>query len=404
MTMNTRMKRCKQLSFLLIGIFCFAAAPAVAQMPAATSVSVQQFTGAEQQSISVETPGLFEKSDSFTIDFNYYKAEQFCFPLPVGKAVAGKDYSIEIETKKGDAVKAMFDGTVRLSRLHPDYGNVIVIRHPNGLETVYSRNAQNMVKVGDRVKAGQTIAIVGGDGGRVYCEFSIMVNGRRINPGIIVALKGHRLLRQTVMCKRQGFSINVSVVEPDPWTDSNLAKKKGGRGLEASDPFGGGSKFTLNLANIDEGEWCYPLPGSHVISPYGPRGGRRHTGVDLKTKPNDDILVAFDGVVTMSQVYSGYGNCIVVRHANGLETLYSHNSRNLVKVGDHVKVGQRIALTGRTGRATTEHLHFETRVNGRPFDPSLIFNHVSQRLRTDQVTFTKNGGASVTHTTRKNKK
>ena len=359
------------------------------------AVAQTEFTGAEQQSINVETPGLFEKSDSFTIDFNYYKAEQFCFPLPVGKAVQGKDYYIEIETKKGDAVKAMFDGTVRLSRQYPDFGNVIVIRHTNGLETVYGRNAQNMVKVGDRVKAGQTIAIVGGDGSRAYCEFAIMVNGRRINPGIIVALKGHRLLRQTVMCKRQGFSISVSVMEPDPWTDQNLAKKKGGKGLEASDPFAGGQRFTLNLANITDDEWHYPLPGSHVISPYGPRGGRRHTGVDLKTKANDDILAAFDGVVTMSQVYSGYGNCIVLRHVNGLETLYSHNSRNLVKVGDQVKVGQRIALTGRTGRATTEHLHFETRVNGRPFDPSLIFNHVSQRLRTDKVTFTKGGGASV---------
>lgn len=364
-------------------------------------VAQTEFTGAEQQSISVETPGLFEKSDSFTIDFNYYKPDQFCFPLPVGKVIQGKDYNIEIETTKGDAVKAMFDGTVRLSRLYPDFGNVIVLRHSNGLETVYGRNAQNMVKVGEHVKAGQTIAIVGGADGRTFCEFAIMVNGRRINPGIIVALKGHRLLRQTVMCKRQGFSISVSVVEPDPWNDKNLASRKGDRGLETSDPFAGGQRFTLNLANIGDEEWCYPLPGSHVISPYGGRGGRRHTGVDIKTKPDDDILAAFEGVVTMSQAYSGYGNCIVVRHANGLETLYSHNSKNLVKVGDHVGVGQRIALTGRTGRATTEHLHFETRVNGRPFDPSLIFNHVTQRLRTDQVTFSKSGGASVSSASRR---
>lgn len=353
------------------------------------------FTGAEQQSISVETPGLFEHSDSFTIDFNYYKAEQYCFPLPVGKVVQGKDYAVEIETKAGDAVKAMFDGTVRLSRQHPDYGNVIVIRHDNGLETVYCRNAQNLVTVGTRVKAGQTIAIVGGAGGRSFCEFVIMVNGRRINPGIIVALKGHRLLRQTVMCKRQGFRIDVSVVEPDPWNDRHLAKKSGGAGLEASDPFAGGKRFTLNLGNMADGDWHYPLPGARVISPYGPRGGRSHTGTDLKTKANDDILAAFDGTVTMSQVYSGYGNCIVLRHANGLETLYSHNSRNLVKVGDHVKAGQRIALTGRTGRATTEHLHFEIRVAGKPYNSDLIFNHVTRRLHTHQVTFNKGGQASI---------
>ena len=355
----------------------------------------QEFSGAEQQSVSVETPGLFEMSDSFTIDFAYYKPEQFCFPLPVGKVEQGKDYNILIHSKSGDAVKAMFDGIVRLSRRHPDFGNIIVLRHDNGLETVYGRNAQNMVTVGQRVKAGQTIAIVGGEGDRTFCEFAIMVNGRRINPGIIVALKGHRLLRQTVMCKRIGFRIEVSVVEPDPWTDRHLAKKKGDAGLEASDPFGGGSKFTLKLANIASEAWSYPLPGAKVISPFGPRGGRRHSGTDLKTKPNDDILAAFDGVVTMSQVYSGYGNCIVVRHANGLETLYSHNSKNLVKVGDHVKAGQRIALTGRTGRATTEHLHFEIRVAGRPYNSDLVFNHVTRQLRTHQVTFTKGGQATV---------
>lgn len=354
-----------------------------------------EFTPLERQSISVETPGLFARSDSFTIDFNYLKPEQFCFPLPVGKAVPGKDYNIEITSTKGDAVKAMFDGTVRLSRNNPPFGNVIVVRHANGLETVYGRNAQNMVKVGDHVKAGQTIAIIGGEGDRCYCEFAMMVNGRRINPEILIGLKTHRLLRQTVMCKRQGFGISVSVVEPDPWADASLANNQGGKGLEASDPFGGGTKFVLNLANVAREDWCYPLPGAKVISPYGQRSGRRHTGVDLKTKPNDDILAAFDGVVTMSQVYSGYGNCVVLRHANGLETLYSHNSKNLVKVGDHVRVGQRIALTGRTGRASTEHLHFEVRVGGRPYNPNLIFDHVGQRLKTDRVTFTKGGQATV---------
>ncbi len=371
------------------------AAHTAPQTPVKLPATPQQFTGADQQSISVETPGLFEMSDSFTIDFAYYKPDQFCFPLPVGTVVPGKDYNIEIETRKGDAVKAMFDGTVRLSRHHPDFGNVVVLRHDNGLETVYGRNAQNMVTVGQRVKAGQTIAIVGGIGSRYFCEFAIMVNGRRINPGIIVALKGHRLLRQTVMCKRQGFGIAVSVVEPDPWADRHLAKKKGDAGLEASDPFAGGKKFTLNLSNIPADAWAFPLPGAKVISPYGPRGGRRHTGTDLKTKANDDILAAFDGVVTMSQVYSGYGNCIVLRHANGLETLYSHNSKNLVKVGDHVKAGQRIALTGRTGRATTEHLHFEVRVAGRHYNPNLIFNFVTRRLHAYQVTFTKGGQATV---------
>lgn len=364
-------------------------------MMSATTAAQQTFTPMEQQSVSVETPRLFEQSDSFTIDFAYYKSEQYCFPLPVGKAEVGKDYNIEISSVKGDAVKAMFDGTVRLSRNVPPFGHVIVIRHSNGLETVYGHNAQNMVQSGDRVKAGQTIAIMGGEGERNFCEFAIMVNGRRINPSIIVGLKSHKLHKQTVMCKREGFRIIVSVVEPDPWNDRHLAKKSGDKGLAPSDPFGGGKTFTINLANISKGDWSYPLPGAKVISPFGGRGGRRHTGTDLKTRPSDDILAAFDGVVTMSQPYSGYGNCVVIRHPNGLETLYSHNVKNLVKVGQQVKAGQRIALTGRTGRATTEHLHFEVRVKGTPYNSNLIFNHVSHQLRTDKITFSKSGKATV---------
>ena len=86
--------------------------------------------------------------------------------------------------------------------------------------------------------------------------------------------------------------------------------------------------------------WCYPLPGAKVISPYGARGGRSHSGTDLKTKPNDNILAAFDGEVVFSGNYYGYGNLVRIKHANGLETYYSHNSKNLVKQGDHVKAGQ----------------------------------------------------------------
>lgn len=162
------------------------------------------------------------------------------------------------------------------------------------------------------------------------------------------------------------------------------------------DPFDDGNKFTINLADLNPGEWYYPLPEAKVISPYGRRGKRNHSGVDIKTKPNDNILAAFDGVVTMSQAYGGYGKCIKIKHPNGIETLYSHNSKNLVKVGDRVKAGQVIALTGRTGRATTEHLHFECRINGRTFDPAKIFDHANHSIKMNLVTFTKTGkGISI---------
>ena len=120
--------------------------------------------------------------------------------------------------------------------------------------------------------------------------------------------------------------------------------------------------------------WHFPLPGAKVISPYGKRGKRSHSGVDLKTKPNDSIYAAFEGEVIFSDIHHGYGNYIRIKHPNGLETCYSHNSKNLVKKGDYVKVGQVIALTGQTGRATTPHLHFEVRVNGKTRNPANYFD------------------------------
>ena len=257
----------------------------------------------------------------------------------------------------------MFPGTVRLSRNNPSFGNVIVVRHDNGLETVYGNNAENLVKSGDRVKAGQTIAIVGTNQGRTYCLFSVMVNGSRINPETIVSLESHRLRKQTLLYeKTSSWKVNVSVL-------------KGPR-LEES---------------TSDQWWCYPLPGAKVISPYGRRGGRGHSGVDLKTKPDDNIRAAFDGEVVFSAKYAGYGNLVRILHGNGLETYYSHNSKNLVKVGDRVKAGDVIALTGRTGRATTEHLHFETRINGRAYDPSRFFDHQAHTIRMKAFQKTKNG-------------
>ena len=328
-----------------------------------SSCAQTKFTALEQQQISVEDPTLFEQYEAFTVDFGAMRDKDYCFPLPVGKAQLTKDYLVEIETTKGDAVKAMFPGTVRLSRNNPSFGNVIVVRHDNGLETVYGNNAENLVKSGERVKAGQTIAIVGTNQGRTYCLFSVMVNGSRINPETIVSLESHRLRKQTLLYeKTSSWKVNVSVL-------------KGPR-LEES---------------TSDQWWCYPLPGAKVISPYGRRGGRSHTGVDLKTKPDDNIRAAFDGEVVFSAKYAGYGNLVRILHGNGLETYYSHNSKNLVKVGDRVKAGDVIALTGRTGRATTEHLHFETRINGRAYDPSRFFDHQAHAIRMKAFQKTKNG-------------
>ena len=369
-----------------------------------------EFTAAEQQQVSIATPGLFAQSQAFNVDFEIFRAKEYSFPLPVGKASLINGNSVmRISTAKGDAVKAMFDGYVRLSRKTESMGNVIVIRHDNGLETVYANNAENLVKVGQSIDAGKTIAIVGTREGETYCDFSIMVNGARINPETIIELKSHKLRRQTVQFRKEGNRIGIKVIGGK---DSSVSKndkndrnnketnKKSGSSRsdhamtldpdEVYDPFTITNTFRLDLEKIEEKAWAYPLPDARVISPYG--GARRHSGVDLKTKPNDEIYAAFDGEVVASGPYYGYGNCIRIKHAYGLETLYSHQSKNMVKKGDKVKAGQVIGLTGRTGRATTEHLHFEVSFGGKRLDPAIIFDHSNHKLKAATLHLTKGKG------------
>ena len=369
-----------------------------------------EFTAAEQQQVSIATPGLFAQSQAFNVDFEIFRAKEYSFPLPVGKASLINGNSVmRISTAKGDAVKAMFDGYVRLSRKTESMGNVIVIRHDNGLETVYANNAENLVKVGQSIDAGQTIAIVGTREGETFCDFSIMVNGARINPETIIELKSHKLRRQTVQFRKEGNRIGIKVIGGK---DSSVSKndkndrnnketnKKSGSSRsdhamtldpdEVYDPFTITNTFRLDLEKIEEKAWAYPLPDARVISPYG--GARRHSGVDLKTKPNDEIYAAFDGEVVASGPYYGYGNCIRIKHAYGLETLYSHQSKNMVKKGDKVKAGQVIGLTGRTGRATTEHLHFEVSFGGKRLDPAIIFDHSNHKLKAATLHLTKGKG------------
>ena len=156
----------------------------------------------------------------------------------------------------------------------------------------------------------------------------------------------------------------------------------------------------LHLDTLTENEYAFPLPGAKVISPYGTRRG--HSGADLKTCAGDTIRAAFSGVVRMSKPYAAYGNVVVIRHSNGLETIYSHNVKNLVQSGDWVLAGQPVASTGRTGRATTEHLHFETRINGQHFNPDLIFNLKEGTLRKECVQCAKKGnGVTVKAIARK---
>lgn len=132
-----------------------------------------------------------------------------------------------------------------------------------------------------------------------------------------------------------------------------------------------------------------PIMGN-VISEFGWRGRRVHTGIDIKLNRGDSVHSAFAGVVRVSRYFSGYGNIVVVRHYNGIETVYAHLSKRLVRVNDTVKCGEVLGLGGRTGRATCDHLHFETRYNEQPFNPRLLIDFDAKKLNSDTLLLTQN--------------
>jgi murein DD-endopeptidase MepM/ murein hydrolase activator NlpD len=112
-----------------------------------------------------------------------------------------------------------------------------------------------------------------------------------------------------------------------------------------------------------------------VTSPYGPRRRRMHKGIDLKVMIGDTIYAAFAGRVRIcSFERRGYGNYLVIRHPNGLETIYGHLSKSLVQANEIVESGTPIALGGNTGRSTGSHLHFETRFLGHAINPADVID------------------------------
>ncbi len=119
-----------------------------------------------------------------------------------------------------------------------------------------------------------------------------------------------------------------------------------------------------------------PYQGSvHPRGKYGPRRRRQHQGVDLPLKMGDPVYATFCGRVRISQYNKGgYGNLVIIRHDNGLETYYGHLSERMVEPGQWVEAGQIIGLGGSTGRSTGPHLHFETRYYGQSFDPERLID------------------------------
>ena len=146
--------------------------------------------------------------------------------------------------------------------------------------------------------------------------------------------------------------------------------------------------YTIDLTGFH-----MPTPRTRITSPFGPRWRRMHNGLDIKVNIGDTIVAAFDGKVRIVKYERrGYGKYVVIRHDNGLETVYGHLSKQLVEENQLVKAGEPIALGGNTGRSTGSHLHFETRFLGIAINPALMFDFPKQDIVADTYTFRKTRG------------
>ena len=154
-----------------------------------------------------------------------------------------------------------------------------------------------------------------------------------------------------------------------------------------------GNAIIPDTYTIDLTGFHMPTPSTKITSPFGPRWRRMHNGLDLKVNIGDTIVAAFDGKVRIVKYERrGYGKYVVIRHDNGLETVYGHLSKQLVEENQLVKAGEVIGLGGNIGRSTGSHLHFETRFLGIAINPIYMFDFPKQDIVADTYTFRKAKG------------
>jgi murein DD-endopeptidase MepM/ murein hydrolase activator NlpD len=164
------------------------------------------------------------------------------------------------------------------------------------------------------------------------------------------------------------------------------------------------SSDSLSKTNVlkvsDLGPFYFPIHGK-VISHFGKRGRQNHTGTDIKLNHGDTVRAGFKGIVALATTHYGYGKLVVLDHGTNIETYYAHLSKILVKNGDTVTQGAVLGLGGRTGRATTDHLHFEIRSNHQPINPELLFDFNNLKVLTSTISLSSEKSASK-HVSRQN--
>jgi len=140
----------------------------------------------------------------------------------------------------------------------------------------------------------------------------------------------------------------------------------------------------LVLLNDSLGSYVHPHTG-HINSRFGWRDGRMHKGIDINLNKGETVFSAFDGMIRVARKQGAYGNVVIIRHYNGLETVYAHLSKIKVKPGQVVLAGQLIGLGGSTGRSSGPHLHFEVRFKGQALNPANFISFEDSKLTCDTL-------------------
>lgn len=152
----------------------------------------------------------------------------------------------------------------------------------------------------------------------------------------------------------------------------------------------GQRNVSLTLAFNNSCDYVHPFEG-RVTSGFGFRRRKMHTGMDIDLETGDKVKVAFEGMVRFAMWNNSYGNLVIVRHPNGLETYYAHLSKIDVKPGDYIQAGDFIGLGGNTGHSFGAHLHFEIRYQGIAINPELLIDFETRKLKLVNINLSMNG-------------
>lgn len=240
---------------------------------------------------------------------------------------------VDIKANLGDKVLASADGKVVMAQWYGGYGQCVVIEHKDEVKTLYGHLDEMLVKKDADVKKGDTIGLAGSTGN---------------------SIKPHVHFEVKTMDKNEEYQ----AVDPVEFLKDLISINKNSKSLLES-----GNKifdYKFNWPIEDQKKLKIETEFGYKVDPI--EGFFNfHTGVDIKANLGDKVLASADGKVVKAEWYGGYGNRVIVEHKDGIQTLYGHLSKILVKKDADVKKGDTIGLAGSTGVSTGPHIHFEVK-------------------------------------------